>query len=159
MLLMFDLACRELQNPLEERMPFHGFLCKAASPTLRETSWALNPARTLAVGVSREHRLIWRKNWFILQVETGIIHPKKWKQRFGAAMKIVLLLVAKGASAAVLLHPKCLQSPLPVRFPASPWWPSPLWNPLQPLLPLPISRTKLKAMLCNLANERRKRIF
>lgn len=76
MLLMFDLACRELQNPLEERMPFYGFLCEAASPILWEPHWALNPAHTLAVGVGGEHRLIWRKNWFTLQVETGIIHPQ-----------------------------------------------------------------------------------
>lgn len=158
MLLMFDLACRELQNPLGEGMLFHGFLRKAASPTLWEPCWALNPVCTLAVGVGREHKLIWRKKWFVFQVETGIIHTKSWKQRFGAAMKIVLLLISKGASADVLLHLNCLQAPLlSGHFLASPWWSTPLWNPLQPLLSVAISNTNLKAVFSNLSNERRKR--
>lgn len=116
MLLMFDLACRELQNPLGERMLFHGFLCRAASPTLREPCWALNPACTLAVAVGREHKLI----WFVFQVETGIIHTKDWKQRFGAAVKTVLLLISTGANTAVLLHLSCLQASLLVHFLADP---------------------------------------
>lgn len=153
MLLMFDLACRELQNPLEERMPFHGFLCEAASPTLQEPHWALNPAPTLAVGVGREHRLIWRKNWFILQVETGIIHSKPWKQSLVADTKTMVLLVTKGAGATVL-HPKCLQFPHLALFSASTGL---LWGLLQPLLPVPASRTKLKAVLCDLVCQRKKR--
>ena len=155
MLLIFDLAYRELRSPVEERMPFHGFLHKAASPTLREPRRALNPVHTLPVVVGREQRLIWRKSWFTLQVETGVIHPWEWEQRFGADMKIVLLLVA---STAVLLYTKRLPSPLLAHFPARPWWPSPLQHPLQPLLPVPVSRSKLKAVLCNLANESRKRL-
>lgn len=154
MLLMFDLACRELQNPLEERTPFHGFLCEAASPTLQEPHWALNPAHTLAVGVGREHRLIWRKNWFILQVETGIIHSKPWKQSLVADTKTMVLLVTKGAGATVL-HPKCLQFPYLALFSASTGL---LWGPLQPLLPVPASRTKLKAVLCDLVCQRKKKL-
>lgn len=67
-------------------MPFHGFLHKAASPALQKPYWALNPACTLALHAVREHRLIWRKNWFILQVETSISHTREWKQRLGSAL-------------------------------------------------------------------------
>lgn len=90
MLLMFDLARRDLQNPLQERMPFHGFLHKAASPTLQKPCWALNPVCTLALYAGREHRLIWRKNQFILQVETSISHTREWKQRLGSAVSLML---------------------------------------------------------------------
>lgn len=108
MLLMFDLAWGELQNPLEERMPLHGFLHKAASPTFREPCWALNPACTLALDAGREHRLIWMKNQFILQAETRFSHPRDWKQRLRAAL--FHLCSSPGSSArcpVVAAAPRC----------------------------------------------------
>lgn len=66
----------------------------------------------------------------------------------------MVLLVTKGAHATVLLHPKCLQFPHPALFPASTGL---LGGPLWQMLPVPTSLTKLKAVLCGLPCERRKK--
>lgn len=114
MLLMFDLACRELQNPLEEWMPFHGFLCKSTSPTEWEPCWGHSPLHTLPVSVGRDIGSFEERTGLFCRWKLILFTPRSGN------VKMVLLLVAKGPSGTVLmLHCKSVQSPLPVCFQAS----------------------------------------
>lgn len=100
----------------------------------------LNPAHTLA-GVGREHRLIWRKKWFILQVETGIIHPQAMETE----------PCNRHDKTGITGHQGCwCHCTFPIQH-------RPFVRSSATTTPVFTSRTKLKAVLCDLVCERRKK--